>query len=111
MLARSIIIYKAKLQNKNTFGSFPSNNSSQPIRESHGVVSSLQFALVGVDNHSSSCCFARRSDSRSIRCCPIEGVLILEGEEDDGRDELDDDDDDDDELDEGDICGRLLLLS
>jgi hypothetical protein len=56
------------------------------------VVSSLQFALVGV-NSRSSCCFARRSDSRSMRCRQVEGVPALEGDEDGGRDELDEEGD------------------
>ena len=56
------------------------------------MVSSLQFALVGVNSRSSSCCFARCSDSLSTRCCQVEGVLMLEGE-DEGRDELDEEGD------------------
>jgi hypothetical protein len=53
------------------------------------VVSSLQFALVEVNSCSSCCCFARRSDSRSIRCRQVEGVPALEGDEDGGGDESD----------------------
>ena len=65
------------------------------------MVSSLQFALVGVNSRPSSCCFARRSDSLSTRCCQVEGVLVLvEEEEDDG--------DDDDGLEEEGACGPSL---
>src|SRR5271169_5455146 len=84
---------RQSFKNKNTSRSFPLNNSCQPVVGSHDVVSSLQFALVGVNSRSSSCCFARRSDSRSTRCCQVGGgpMLALVGDED-GRDELDEED-------------------
>lgn len=67
--------------------------SCQPVIGSHDVISSMQFTFVGVNSRSFPNYSVRRSDSLSIRCRQISGVLVLEGGDEDGGDELDDEQD------------------